>query len=58
VATTAPPGTVLDGFSDELVVAAGDGALSILELQGASGNRLTIAEFLRGCRIRPGDMLN
>jgi methionyl-tRNA formyltransferase len=56
--TSAPPGTVLDGFSDELVVAAGDGALSILELQGASGNRLPVDQFLRGCRIPAGDLLS
>jgi methionyl-tRNA formyltransferase len=54
----APPGTVLEGFSNQLVVKAGDGAISILELQGASGNRLPVSEFLRGCRIPSGELLS
>jgi methionyl-tRNA formyltransferase len=58
VHVTAPPGTVLEGFSDELTVATGSGALCILELQGASGSRLPISEFLRGHRIAPGESLN
>ena len=55
---SAPPGTVLEGFSDELTVATGNGALCILELQGASGSRLPVSEFLRGHRIAPGESLN
>ena len=39
------------------MVATGEGALSIREVQGASGSRLPISEFLRGCRIPPGDVL-
>jgi len=53
----AAPGTVLDGDSERLIVATGNGALRILEIQGASGTRLPVAEFLRGCRIAPGDSL-
>ncbi|MGE5255363.1 MAG: methionyl-tRNA formyltransferase [Hyphomicrobiales bacterium] len=53
----ATPGPVLDGSPQRLTVATGDGALRILEIQGASGNRLPVAEFLRGCRIAPGDSL-
>jgi methionyl-tRNA formyltransferase len=53
----AVPGTVLDGAPGGLTVATGDGALTIVELQGASGSRLPAAEFLRGCRIAPGDSL-
>jgi len=56
-ATPGVPGTVLGGMPDRLTVATGDGALSILELQSASGNRLPASEFLRGFRIRPGDLL-
>jgi methionyl-tRNA formyltransferase len=52
-----PPGRVLAGFPDELRVATGDGALSIREIQGASGKRLTIKEFLRGHPIPPGTVL-
>ena len=51
------PGTVLASPPGELVVAAGDGALSIREVQGASGSRLPVSEFLRGCRIRTGEIL-
>ncbi|CAB1064382.1 Methionyl-tRNA formyltransferase (EC [Olavius sp. associated proteobacterium Delta 1] len=52
-----PPGKVLVGFPDELRVATGDGVLSIREIQGASGKRLTIKEFLRGHPIQPGTIL-
>jgi methionyl-tRNA formyltransferase len=55
--TAATPGTVLDGGSKRLTVATGDGALMIREIQSASGSRLPVAEFLRGCRIAPGDTL-
>jgi len=55
--TSAPPGSVLDGANDQFVVKTGAGALSIRQLQGASGNRLQASEFLRGCRIRPGEIL-
>jgi methionyl-tRNA formyltransferase len=53
-----PPGTVLAGFPDELRVATGEDALSILEIQGASGKRLTIKEFLRGHPIEPGTVFS
>lgn len=49
-----PPGTVVKGFADELRVATGDGILSLLELQGASGKRLSAADYLRGHALRPG----
>ena len=52
-----PPGTVLVGFPDELRIATGNGVLSIREIQGASGKRLTIREFLRGHPIQPGTIL-
>jgi methionyl-tRNA formyltransferase len=49
-----PPGTVVRGFPDELRVATGDGVLSILEIQGESGKRLLIKDFLRGYPIPVG----
>jgi methionyl-tRNA formyltransferase len=52
-----PPGKVLVGFPDELRVATGDGVLSIFEIQGASGKRLPIKEFLRGHPIQPGTII-
>jgi methionyl-tRNA formyltransferase len=51
---TAAPGTVLKGFSNELRISTGREAVSILEIQGASGKRLQINEFLKGCKIPPG----
>jgi methionyl-tRNA formyltransferase len=56
-AAAAPPGTVMKACAHELTVATGQGALAILEIQEASGNRLSAAEFLRGFRIAPGDVL-
>ncbi len=53
------PGTVLKGFERELRVASGQGgALSILEIQGGSGRRMTIDDFLRGNPIPPGSILS
>ena len=52
-----PPGTVIKGFSNELRVATGNGVLSILDIQGASGKRLAIADFLRGNSIPTGTIL-
>ncbi len=52
------PGTVLPGFADELRVAAGQGQISIIELQGASGKRLPVKEFLHGHPIAPGTLLS
>ncbi|NNL77073.1 MAG: methionyl-tRNA formyltransferase [Desulfobacterales bacterium] len=49
--TTEPPGTVLKGFPDELRIATADGVLSVKEIQGASGKRLSITDFLRGYKI-------
>ena len=48
------PGTVIRGFSNELRVATGDQALTVLELQGASGKRLPINSFLIGNPISKG----
>ena len=56
-ADDALPGTVLNSRPNRLIVSTGDGALSILELQSASGSRLPVSEFLRGFRITPGEFL-
>ncbi|MEJ2101385.1 MAG: methionyl-tRNA formyltransferase [Desulfobacterales bacterium] len=50
-------GTILPGFADELRVATGKDALSIIEIQGPSGKRLAIADFLRGYPLPPGTIL-
>ena len=52
------PGTVLEAFPDELRVSTGSRPLSILEIQGASGKRLPISEFLRGYQLPPGSILH
>jgi len=51
------PGTVLKSFPDELRIATGQGVLSILEIQGKSGKRLNIKDFLKGNFIPPGSVL-
>lgn len=56
-ATNASPGTVVEGFADELCVATGEGLLSILEIQGESGKRLPIRDFLHGYKMPPGTVL-
>jgi methionyl-tRNA formyltransferase len=53
-----PPGTVIKRFSDELCVATGKGALSVIEIQGESGKRLLIKEFLQGYKVAPGTILS
>jgi len=56
--TVEPPGTVIKRFPDELYVATGKGALSVIEIQGESGKRLLIKEFLQGYKIAPGTILS
>jgi methionyl-tRNA formyltransferase len=56
--TTGVPGTVMKGFPDELRIATGKGILSILEIQGESGKRLLIKDFLRGYALPPGAHLH
>lgn len=54
----APPGTVVKGFTDELRVATGDQALTILELQAASGKRLPVRAYLSGNPVAAGTVLS
>ena len=51
------PGTVLKGFDDELRVSTGGGVLTIFDIQGASGKRMPVRDFLRGHPIKPGARL-
>lgn len=57
-AASAVPGTVLQADGEGIVVAAGDGALRLLELQRAGGKRLNAASFLTGATLHPGDRLD
>ena len=47
-------GTVLAVGADGIVVACGEGALRLTELQKAGGKRLPAADFLRGFALSPG----
>jgi methionyl-tRNA formyltransferase len=49
------PGSVVKGFADELRIATEDGLLLVQTIQGASGKRLPVADFLRGYPLMPGD---
>lgn len=54
------PGTVLDVPDDDrspLVVAAGDGAVLVHEVQPAAGRRMTAAAYARGHRLDAGTAL-
>jgi methionyl-tRNA formyltransferase len=48
------PGELLSSSDAGLVVAAGNGALAITELQRPGGRRLAAGEFLHGHRLAPG----
>ncbi|HEX5802302.1 MAG TPA: methionyl-tRNA formyltransferase [Azospira sp.] len=48
------PGEVLAVDRQGIVVACGDGALRLVELQKAGGKRLPVADFLAGNAIAPG----
>ena len=52
-----PPGTILECFPGELRIATGHGALAVEEIQGESGKRLPIDDFLCGCRLPDGTCL-
>ncbi len=47
------PGQVLAAGANGIVVACGDGALRLTELQKPGGRRLASADFLRGTQIKP-----
>lgn len=49
------PGTVL--ASDGLVIACGDGAVSLTRLQKAGGKPLDVSDFLRGTPVAPGTVI-
>ncbi|MFW6010907.1 MAG: methionyl-tRNA formyltransferase [Desulfosalsimonas sp.] len=51
------PGTVLSAFDNELRVATGKDAVSILEIQAESGRRMNISKFLKGANLPPGTVL-
>ena len=57
-AVTAAPGTLLEAGGDRIVVAAGEGALRLLDLQLEGRKPLGARDFLAGHRLRPGSVLS
>ena len=51
------PGEILSVEKDAVTVAAGDGALKILELQLEGKKRMTAHDFLLGVKLQPGEVL-
>jgi methionyl-tRNA formyltransferase len=51
------PGEVLVSDGKQLIVAKGEGALSLLAVAPAGKRHMAIDEFLRGYRVREGDRL-
>lgn len=50
------PGRVLAADANGVVIACGQGALAVTQLQRAGGKRLSVGEFLRGHAIPPGTL--
>ena len=49
------PGTVVASDKNELVIAAGAGAVSIVQVQPAGRQMMAVADFLRGHPVRAGE---
>jgi len=54
---TEAPGTVIGEAAGTLRVAAGNGYVLLKEVQAEGKKRMTVRDFLRGCRIAPGQIL-
>lgn len=52
------PGQVLESDSGRLVIACGQGALSVTRLQRSGGKAMSTEEFVRGTRIERGALLD
>ena len=57
-AASGAPGEVLSVDDAGIVVACGDGALCLTELQKPGSRRLTAGEFLRGFALNPGEIFS
>ncbi len=51
------PGTVIEAGRDRLIVAAGEGAVRVLQIQVPGKKAMHVADFLRGNPVQPGDRL-
>jgi len=54
VPRSAEPGTIVDVSPEGVVVACGEGALRITQLQKPGGKRLPVREFLAGSTLAAG----
>ena len=52
-----PPGTILEAEGDRLIVATGEGALRVLEIQAEGKRPMAAREFLAGHRLTVADRL-
>jgi methionyl-tRNA formyltransferase len=50
-----PPGTIFEADGDRLIVATGDQALRLIEIQAEGKRPMSAREFLAGHRLAPGD---
>ncbi len=57
VAGQGEPGAVLTATDDELIVAAGEGAVRLLTVQVPGKRPMGAADFLRGHHVQPGDRM-
>lgn len=51
------PGSIVKAGEGQLLVQAGEGRLSLLEVQLEGKKRMPIDAFLRGCQVKEGEML-
>ena len=51
------PGEILSVEKDSVTVAAGEGAIRLLELQMEGKKRMSAHDFLLGVRLEPGEVL-
>ena len=51
------PGTIVEFHNGSLVIATGDGLLSLLEVQIEGKKKMPAADFLRGATLKAGDRL-
>jgi len=54
-AAQSSPGTILEAHGDRLVVATGDGALDLVEVQAEGKRKMLVREFLSGHSVAVGD---
>jgi methionyl-tRNA formyltransferase len=55
IESSGPTGEILEAGAQGIVIACGQGALSVSELQRSGGKRLSAADFLRGFPIQAGE---